>query len=176
MTIVTRKSTVWLIILVFLGGLLLYLGFAQGKALAPPPPSPEKAPAEFTPHVQEEENPREVTEDFFATYCLEREQARAQQIEILKSIINNPQATPQAKEEAQKKLLAATQQAEQEMQIEHLIAAKGYPEAVAFIQPEAVTVVVKGKNLGEIALAQIADLVVRTTKQDPSEVIIIPRE
>lgn len=159
----------WLACLLLLGVALAYFGsflLPKEEKVSPPQPQvPQVSPAPA----------EEAPEDYFAEYALERSRVRAQQVQMLKEIISDPNATPQAKEEAQKKLMESAQALGQELQLEGLLAAKGYPRALAFIQPQAVTVVVDRKELTEVEALQVADLVVRATGRKLEEVFIVPR-
>ncbi|HBT47173.1 MAG TPA: hypothetical protein DEA73_04710 [Peptococcaceae bacterium] len=112
---------------------------------------------------------------FFVEYRLERDRRRSQQIELLKQIVDNPNATGEGKQEAQKRLVDLTQQMDLELQLEKLIVAKGYREAAVFIQPNAVNVIVMADQFTEEDAYKIGDLVSRSTGRPREQVTIIPR-
>jgi len=61
---------------------------------------------------------------------LQRERVRDQSIEMLQTLIDNPNAAAAAKEEAEKLLLEIVRQREQELLVENMIKAQGYEDAV----------------------------------------------
>lgn len=113
---------------------------------------------------------------FFVEYRLERDRRRSQQIDMLKQIIDNPNATSDSKQEAQKRLVDLTKQMDLELQLEKLIVAKGYKEAAVFIQPQAVNVVVMAEKLTEEDANKIGDLVSRSTGRPREQISIIPQK
>ncbi|SMB98584.1 stage III sporulation protein AH [Thermanaeromonas toyohensis ToBE] len=113
---------------------------------------------------------------FFVEYRLERDRRRSQQIDMLKQIIDNPNATSDSKQEAQKRLMDLTRQMDLELQLEKLIVAKGYKEAAVFIQPQAVNVVVMAEKITEEDANKIGDLVSRSTGRPREQISIIPQK
>ncbi|WP_366922484.1 SpoIIIAH-like family protein [Metallumcola ferriviriculae] len=114
--------------------------------------------------------------DFFVEYRLERDRVRSQQIELLKDIIQNPSSVAETRQEAQAVLLEITRRMEKELQLEHLITAKGYEDAVLFIQPSGVTVIVKNTQLSQEDVTKIADVVSRSTGHDIKDIVVIPKK
>ncbi|HPU00267.1 MAG: SpoIIIAH-like family protein [Firmicutes bacterium] len=96
---------------------------------------------------------------FFDHYRLQRERTRDRSIEMLQSILDNPNAGAAAKEEAEKMLLEIVQLREQELVVENMIKAQGYEDAIFFYHDEVATVLVKHKGLDEKSFIQIAETV-----------------
>lgn len=113
---------------------------------------------------------------FFVEYRLERDRRRSQQIELLKQILDNPNAGGEGKQEAQKRLVDLTKQMDLELQLEKLIVAKGYKEAAVFIQPNAVNVIVMADKFAEEDANKIGDLVSRSTGRPREQISIIPQK
>ncbi|MCR4419669.1 MAG: SpoIIIAH-like family protein [Clostridia bacterium] len=113
-------------------------------------------------------------EEFFVEYRLERDRVRSQEIQMLREVINNPNSTPEAKNEAQQRLIRLTEYMDQEVQLEALLQAKGYPDAAVLIQPSTVNVIVRAPELKPEDLNRIGELVARTTGRKQEEVVIIP--
>lgn len=113
---------------------------------------------------------------FFVEYRLERDRRRSQQIELLKQILDNPNAGGEGKQEAQKRLVDLTKQMDLELQLEKLIVAKGYQEAAVFIQPNAVNVIVMADKFNEDDANKIGDLVARSTGRPKEQISIIPQK
>lgn len=116
------------------------------------------------------------SKQFFAQYRLERDRARSQQVDLLREMVNTPATDTESRAEAQKRLLELTQQMEREMELENLMVAKGYPEAAAFIQPEAVTVVLFSSPLKAEQKKEIASLASRLAGCTEEQVSIICRK
>ncbi|WP_051688138.1 SpoIIIAH-like family protein [Desulfofalx alkaliphila] len=118
------------------------------------------------------------SEGFFVEYRIERERTRGQQVEWLREIINNPNSDSETRKKAQEQLYTISQNLGKEMEIENLIRAKGFDDAVVLIQEDptnAVTVVVKTEKLTTDQTAQVAELVSRNTGINMSHVVIIPK-
>jgi len=116
------------------------------------------------------------TEEFFINYRMERDRIRGQQMELLQKIISDPNSDVQMKKEAQRKLIQLTENMEKEMQLESLIKAKGFKEAVLFIQPGSATVIIKKDGeLTEEDAAKVADMVSKVTGFDYSDIVVVPK-
>lgn len=120
-----------------------------------------------------EENSGET--DFFIEYRIERDRSRSEQISILREIINNPNSDEASKKEAQRKLLALTDKLEKELEIESLIRARGYKEALAYIHDEAVDVIIHTNGLEKDDVAKIGDIIIKVTGFNTEDVTIIEK-
>jgi len=202
--VVTRKETLASLALLVLAGVFLYLGFTQQRpslselAQAPVPTAAQpqasagagsraegstgqKGAAATLPPAA---NPLEGAQgsnlkqkrgsEFFVEYRLERDRVRSQEIQMLREVINNPNSSPEVKNEAQQRLIRLTEYMEQEVQLEALLQAKGYAEAAVLIQPSTVNVIVRAAQLKPEDLTRIGELVARTTGRRREEVVIIP--
>ncbi|MBO8168195.1 MAG: SpoIIIAH-like family protein [Thermoanaerobacteraceae bacterium] len=114
--------------------------------------------------------------NFFVEYRLERDRVRSQQIQLLKDIVQNPNSVSETRQEAQAVLLEITKRMEKELQLENLITAKGYEDAVLFIQPSGVTVIVKSEQLSQEDVTRICDIVSRSTGHDLKDIVVIPKK
>ena len=72
-----------------------------------------------------------------------REKQRNQLTEQLNEIINNPSTADEAKVEASNMKVSIVKNSDTELQIENLLLAKGYDEAIVFIDGDKANVVVK---------------------------------
>lgn len=115
------------------------------------------------------------SENYFVDYRIEREKVRSQQVEILREIVNNPNSITDVRKEAQEKLLSLTQTLENELKLENLIIAKGYPDAAVFIQPESVMVILKSEAINQEDVTKIADLISNTTGHQYEDIVIISK-
>ena len=98
----------------------------------------------------------------FAEYKLERERMRSRQIELLQNIAYDAHTEGERREEAQSQLQLLIDRITRETEIENLLKAKGYLDALVLLDPEAVTVVVPVILTREEA-AGIGELVHRLT-------------
>ncbi|MBM7555228.1 SpoIIIAH-like family protein [Halanaerobacter jeridensis] len=126
-------------------------------------------------NVAKKKDSPEKKEDFFVEYRIEREQARSEQINLLREMINNPNSDKQLKSKAQSKLLDISNNIEEEMEIESLIRARGYQDGIAFIHNNSVEVIVASDNLKQQDVAQIGDLVKNTTDVNLKDITIIEK-
>lgn len=113
-----------------------------------------------------------ATEDnnYFYSARLERESGRSKSIETFNSIINNTNTDQVSKESAQQGILDLANNTEIETIIENLIKARGFDDAVCYINNSQANVVVKAENLDEAQVALITEIVTEQTSI-PSEKI-----
>lgn len=114
-------------------------------------------------------------ESFFIESRLDRDRARGQQVELLREVMNNPASGDEVKTEAGKSLLRMAEAAKAEAELESLIKAKGFGDALVYVCQEAVIVIVKAESLTPVEASRIADLVLRTTGTRLENVLIVPR-
>lgn len=118
-----------------------------------------------------------VTNDFFVDYRLERERTRGHQLELLRELINNAQADETSRRTAGDRWLAIVNAMGVETELENLIRAKGFADAVVFIQEKTTVVVVKATELSQPEAAKIMDLTTRGTglKMDAVTLVVKPK-
>ena len=92
-----------------------------------------------------------------------REQVRAQNKETLQSIIDNTELSEEEKSDAVA-----------EMEIETLMATKGFSEAVVSLGEDSADVVVNAEELTDANRAQIEDIVTRKSDVKPEKIVITP--
>ncbi|ADL08070.1 SpoIIIAH-like family protein [Thermosediminibacter oceani] len=114
--------------------------------------------------------------DFFIDYRLERDRLRSQEADYLREIINNPNASQESKEKAQKDLIALAEKVEKEMMVENLIKAKGFEDAIIIISGDSVNVIVRSDGLSQKEVAQITDVVTRATGYPMDKITIVERK
>ncbi|SHE62201.1 SpoIIIAH-like family protein [Desulforamulus putei] len=112
---------------------------------------------------------------FFVEYRLERERSRGHQIEIAREIINNTNSDPDIRKKAQEQLYLISNNLQKELEVESLIRAKGYKDAVVFLEGKTVTVVIQSKDMNQEDAIKITDLVSRSTQVSPQNIVIIPK-
>lgn len=100
--------------------------------------------------------------NFFVDFRLDRERARSEQKEILKEVMANPGSDEASRKDANQRMLLLAETVAQEIEIENLIRARGFEDALVFINNGSATVIVKAQSLTPAQAAQIADAVIRT--------------
>ena len=101
----------------------------------------------------------EESADFFTQARLDREAGRSRSIETFNSLISNEDADAAAKETAQQGVLRLAQNTETEAAIENLLRAKGFEDAVCYINNDMANVVVKTDVLDAASAAKISEIV-----------------
>ncbi len=128
------------------------------------------------PVEEEQEIKEDSDKEFFQDYKLERDQIRSKQIERYREMINSPNYGEAAREQAQKKMLELTDKMEGEMEIESLIRARNFNDALAFIHDDSVDVIVETDGLKENDVKIIGDIIVKTTGFNFDDVTIIEKK
>lgn len=88
-----------------------------------------------------------------------REKQRNQLTEQLNEIINNPSTADEAKVEASNMKVSIVKNSDTELQIENLLLAKGYNEAIVFIDGDKANVVVNMEEIKQNDATKIFDIV-----------------
>jgi len=113
---------------------------------------------------------------FFTEYRLDRDRVRDRQIELLKEVANNQRTQTATREEAEKKLLTITGNLSKELEIENLIKAENYEDAVIFLDRTFATVIIKAKSLSEEDVTKITKLVARHADLPRENITVIPKQ
>lgn len=119
-------------------------------------------------------NPTESNSYFTAT-ALDRQEARAEALDVLKLVSESESSSEQARAEAQEKISQIAVDIQNEANIESLVRAKGFEECVAVISEGAVSVIVSAETLMASETAQILTIVYETTGISPEKVSIITK-
>ena len=114
-------------------------------------------------------------EDYFASSRLSREQARDEAVSTLKELSESEQADQTAKDEAAAQISALAEDSVAEANIESMIRAKGYEDAVVMIGDKSVNVVVAPPEGGLQAtdVTVIKDIVVSETGVTAGQIKIV---
>ena len=118
---------------------------------------------------------QQTEDDYFTAVSLSRSQSRDEAIEVLKLVVENSEATEEAKAEAAEKISQIALDIQNEANIETLVKAKGFEECVAVISEDSVCVVVSAEELLAAETAQILSIVYETTGVSPDKVSIIKK-
>lgn len=115
-----------------------------------------------------------VTETFFSAYRSEREATRESEFLYLDAIISSETSSEAAKTAAEEQKLGLVERMEKEMQLESLVKAKGFEDAIVTMSDSGVNVVVGTAELTAEQAAQIYDIVRSETDFTAGDVKIIP--
>ena len=109
--------------------------------------------------VTSQETAAEEKTDFFSQARIDREAGRTRSIETFNSLIENESADSAAKASAQQGVLELAQNTETETAVENLLRARGFEDAVCYINNGMANVVVKTTVLDSAGAAQISEIV-----------------
>lgn len=109
--------------------------------------------------------------NYFGNAKLGREQVRSANKETLEKVVNDSSISDEAKAEAIASLVAMTEAAALEDELETLLEAKGY-ETVCYIDSDEVDVIVNAQEISDQDVAKIEDVVMRNTDIDASGIVI----
>lgn len=113
--------------------------------------------------------------NFFVEYRLERERTRGQRVEWLREVINSDDSNAETKQKAQEDLMAISENMTKEIDLENMLRAKGFDDAVVRVDGRTVTVIVAAGSLAEKEAAVIKELVSKATGMDIQNIIIITK-
>lgn len=115
----------------------------------------------------------DANSSYFSATQVSRQRARDEALEVLQSVVDNPEATEAVKTEALAEISAIADEIQKESNIESLITAKGFDECVAVLNGDTASIVVSAKELQAAQIAQINAIVYEQTGITPSGVTII---
>ncbi len=118
---------------------------------------------------------KEPKKDFFLDTRWERERVYSRQVELLKEIISDKNADSEVRKEAQNELVKLTRKMGQEAEIEGLIRAKGYTDAIVYLFDQSAIILVKQPDIDASDVARIAELVGHVTTLQANQLSIIPK-
>lgn len=114
----------------------------------------------------------EVMSSNLSTAKLNREQSRSKSKEALMDIISDEAMSDEAKKEATDTYVKLSDTIEKETDVETVLAAKGYTDAIVTISDSSVDVALCTADISDTERAQIEDIVTRKTGYDISAVAI----
>lgn len=112
--------------------------------------------------------------DYFETAKTEREKVRKAAYEEVEEILKSSKLSEADKNSALTKLEKITKNTSDEVNIENLLKAKGFTQALAVISDEEINVIVKSDGLTTANTLQIQDIVTNQTQISLSKIKIIP--
>jgi stage III sporulation protein AH len=113
--------------------------------------------------------------DFFTEYRLERDKLRSERSEILRESIKSAK-TEDARQTAQTAILRTIQEKQQETEMENLIRARGFADALVFIRDNAVNAVVKAPSLTRDDVIQIAEVISKVSGVKTEDITISAKQ
>ena len=109
--------------------------------------------------------------NYFDASRIERETGRSKAKESLREVAENPGSSPEVKSEAEKRMIDMAERMEKEAAAEAEIKAKGFSEAVVYINSDSATVVVdKDGELNANDAAKIQEIIIRITGLDSTKI------
>lgn len=111
--------------------------------------------------------------NYFEKCRSNRETVRSKALEILNSTVENPHTTQEAKDKAQNEIIIMSNNIVAEGNIENLIKAKGFSDAVVFINDKNITVTVQTKGLTAPETAKIKDIIIEETGNNNIKIVEI---
>ncbi|WP_027340166.1 SpoIIIAH-like family protein [Halonatronum saccharophilum] len=119
---------------------------------------------------------KQPKQNFFIEYRMNRDQARSEQINLLREMINNPNSDKSIKVRAQERLLTITNNIEKEMEIESLIRARGYNDGLALIHDRSVELIIETEGLEREDVIKLGDIISNSTDVRLENITIIEKK
>lgn len=98
--------------------------------------------------------------DFFTEYRLERERVRSERSDVLRDMLRTAK-TDETRGKAQEAMLRLVLEKQRETEIENLIKARGFADALVFMRESTVSAVVRAPTLTREEVVQVADVISR---------------
>lgn len=109
--------------------------------------------------------------DFFTEYRLERDKVRSERSDLIRDIIKNAK-TDDMRQKAQESVLKMALDKQRESEMENLIKARGFSDALVFVRENSVSAVVKTSTLSREEVIQVADAISRVTGVKAEDITI----
>lgn len=168
-----KKIVCWFLFLIFLaGGWWLLRG---GWRLKKNPFEIEINRKIQEPGKREQQLPPGGGKDFFVECRLTRDRICSERIELLKEISGNQASSAELRDQAQQGLMRLSENMGKETELEKLIMAQGFQDAVVMIQQQTATVILQPRSLPTTGVDRIKDMVARLTGMEPGNIFIISK-
>ena len=115
-------------------------------------------------------------QDLFIEFRLQRDQVRSEQLDLLREVLNNANLGSAAKDQALGVWLRITQDLGLEVDMENLIRAKGFADAVVVLREGQATIMVKAASLTPEEVLRLADIAVRVAGIRFEDITVLARE
>lgn len=113
--------------------------------------------------------------DYFATIALQRNQARDEAMQVLKTVTDSDTALEEAKQAALNDINKIARDIEKEANIETLILSKGFTQCIAVISEDKCNIIVETSGLLPGEVAQISEIVYEQAGIVPENLKIIEK-
>lgn len=118
-----------------------------------------------------EQNTTVAVADFFTEYRMERDRLRSERSEVLREVIKSSR-TDDARNKAHDAVLKMVLDKQRESEMENLIKARGFSDALVFVRDSTVSVVIKTGSLNRDEVMQVADIISRVSGVKPEDITI----
>lgn len=174
------KRNLILIVCVFALGAVVYLNFRLFS-------SPDGTIAYGTSNMKdtvgsadasvsaEDKEKEKGADEYFASTVLNRQKARDEAVEVLRTVVSSENALETAKQQALGDIERIAADIAKEADIETLVRSKGFESCIAVISGDVVNVIVKSSGLLPSEVAQINEIVLEQTGTKPENVKIIEK-
>lgn len=109
--------------------------------------------------------------DFFTEYRLERDKIRSERFDLLKDMMKTAQ-NEDAKQKAQDAIMKLVLEKQREYEMENMIKARGFQDALVLVQDNSVNAVVKTGSFSREDVLQVADVIRRVTGVKAEDITI----
>lgn len=178
--ILPRRVLAWVALVLACGALVLYawsgppvattgvsvlhgdqVGPAQPHESGTPPPSAEAPVGD------------QARNGLAVQVAMERERSRAERLEELKAIAEQPGTSAMTRDEVQRRVLDELDRGAKEEELEELLEAKGYENVVVVLNNRGLTVSLEGRLPSAAAAARLGELASRMTGLSPERIVIM---
>jgi len=108
----------------------------------------------------------------YEAFRLERDRLHARQVEAIERAFSDPEVAEERRWESHRLMLEMLAAREREVELEYMLRAGGYPDAVVAVRGDYANVVVEGM-LDEQGASRIGELVVRVAGVAPERIAIV---
>ncbi len=123
----------------------------------------------------DEENTGSAESNYFDAYRENRQSVRDMEMRYVQTLSSSENSDEAVKKQAEERLLEIAALMEKELKIESLIRAKGFEDAIAFVEEGSVNIVVKATELTSAQATKILKLVADETGEASQNITIITR-
>ena len=123
---------------------------------------------------QDKENAEQAAEEVFAAYRLDREQSRAEELDLLQEVIDDVNSSAEAKQQAEQRRLQLAADVQAESQAEQMLDAEGFGKTVVLKGVDRATVIC-ALELDAITATRIAEIVSSACLVNFENVVIVNR-
>lgn len=108
------------------------------------------------------ENVGPPVSDFFVEYRLERERVRSERSDVLRDMLRTARSE-ETRGKAREQMLRLVLEKQREAEMENLIKARGFADALVFMRDNSVSAVVRAPTLSREEVVQVADVISRVS-------------